>query len=45
VKYPFLMLAVYLVVRGGVQMAMGFAIGILLPLFGLTLLAIRANRA
>jgi hypothetical protein len=45
VKYPLLMLAVYLVVRGGVQMAMGFAIGILLPLFGLTLLAIRANRA
>jgi hypothetical protein len=45
VRYPLLMLVVYLVVRGGVQMAMGFAIGILLPLFGLTLLAIRANRA
>jgi len=45
VKYPLLMLVVYLVVRGGGQMAIGFAIGILLPLLGLTLLAIRANRA
>jgi hypothetical protein len=44
VKYPLLLLVVYLVVRGGVQMAIGFAIGISLPLFGLTLLAIRTNR-
>ncbi|MCS7066647.1 MAG: hypothetical protein NZL85_10315 [Fimbriimonadales bacterium] len=44
VKYPILILVIYLVVLGGVQMVLGFVIGVLLPLSLLTVLAIRANR-
>jgi len=43
VKYPLLMLVIYLVVQGRTQMALGFALGVLLPLGVLTVLALRAN--
>ena len=43
VKYPILMLVIYLVVQGGTQMALGFAVGVLLPLAVLTILALRMN--
>ena len=44
VKYPVLMVVIYLMVRGGVLMTLGFAAGVLLPLGVLTVLAIRTNR-
>ncbi len=43
-KYPLLMLVIYLVVQGGMQMVLGFVTGILLPLGVLTALALRAYR-
>lgn len=44
VKYPVLMLVIYLVVQGGMPMTLGFVVGVLLPLGILTALAIRTNR-
>ncbi|MEN3001395.1 MAG: hypothetical protein ABDI19_06090 [Armatimonadota bacterium] len=44
VKYPVLILVIYLVVQGGMQMVLGFVMGVLLLLGLLTALAFRASR-
>ncbi len=45
VKYPILILIVYLMVKGGMAMVAGFILGVLLPLGVLTVLAVRASAA
>jgi hypothetical protein len=41
IKYPILFLVIYLIVRGGLAMALGFALGVMVPLVVLTILALR----
>ncbi|MDW8107742.1 MAG: hypothetical protein RMK45_09730, partial [Armatimonadota bacterium] len=40
-KYPLLLLIVYLAVRGGILMTLGFVVGVVLPLAVITGIAIR----